>query len=103
MNSVHKSISLGIIYFIGFGYHPVLKIKSPLLWGTTGLHPHVNTGLHTHVNTGLHTHVNTGLHPHVNTGLHTHVNTGLHTHVKIKLKLPGWFRPVKLFSVVGLI
>ena len=63
MNSVNKSISLGIIYFIGFSSHPVLKIKSPLLWDNTGLHPHV----------------------------------------KIRLELPGWARPVKLFSVVGLI
>jgi len=63
MNSVNKSIFLGIIYFIGFGYHPVLKIKSLLLWD----------------------------------------HTGLHSHVKIRLKLRGFVRPLKLFSVVGLI
>jgi hypothetical protein len=63
MNSVNKSIALGIIYFIDFGYHPILKIKSPLLWDNTGPHPHI----------------------------------------KIRLKLPGWAWPVKLFSVVGLI
>jgi hypothetical protein len=45
MDSVNKSISLGIIYFIGFGYHPVLKIKSPPLWENTGLHPHVKIRL----------------------------------------------------------
>jgi hypothetical protein len=40
MNSVNKSISLGIIYFIGFGYHPVLKIKSPPLWDNIKLNHH---------------------------------------------------------------
>jgi len=45
MDLVNKSISLGIIYFTGFGYHPVLKIKSPPLWYNTGLHPHVKIRL----------------------------------------------------------
>ena len=87
MNSVNKSISLGIIYFIGFGCHPIFKIKSPLLWDNTGLIYFIGSGYHPVLK--------------IKSPL-LWDNTGLHPHVKIRLILTGWTRPVKLFSVVCL-